>query len=428
MSIKQLLAAWSGVPLAIDSAGLNRFVAEHDPEEDKFNGVRRDPIHGRIENGIGFLDIEGALAARSNGWLESYEDILGETLKLAADDSVKGVLLRLDTPGGEFSGAIKLAESLRAIGAEKPIWTVADDFAASAGQLILAQGNKAFVERNGHVGSIGVIMVHFDVTKALSDFGFKVTHIRNGARKAEGGPFEKLSEKARDGFQASVDEAFSTFVAQVVAGRGGKITSEQIIETESILLSAKEGLALGLVDGFATSAEAMEQMKSQFGTANPGQVFVAADTGAALRASEETPGTQEEKEGHDMAEKAVAAAPTGPAPEAKEPYSLESVAEGVAKKGLQEAEVKEARRDQIESACAIAGLGIKEVQAFVASDKTAKQVSAELVDQRAEDDEKNETASHSAPSVSEGGPADMLAAADRYCEQHNLKPVALGGV
>ena len=353
---RELIAAWSGKLLAIEESGLARLMSDDDVVS--VAGKRRAPLHGDIENGIGFLDIEGPLAARSSWWAESYEDILSETLRLSSEGA-KGILLRLDTPGGEFSGGINLAQSLRAIGAETPIWTVADDFAASAGQLILAQGSQSFADRNGHVGSIGVIMTHFDMTGLLNKFGVKATIIRDGARKAEGGPFESLSDKAQARLQESVAQAKAAFVAEVVAGRGGKVTSEEIIDTESILVSAKEGLALGLVDGFATAAEAMEQMKSRFGTSNPSMGFVAGHTGAAIKATEEQPDITV-KENNNMADTNAAAA-ANPAAVAEPTYQIvDPPAPSADSLKLRKMEADMARRDQIENACAIAGLSLAE--------------------------------------------------------------------
>ena len=117
--------------------------------------------------GIAVIPIHGTLVKRTLGLeaasgLTSYQDI-GAMLDAAlADPGVTGILLDVDSPGGEASGSFELARRVREAAAAKPIWAVANDAAFSAAYAIASSAERIVVTETGGVGSIGVIALHID--------------------------------------------------------------------------------------------------------------------------------------------------------------------------------------------------------------------------------------------------------------------------
>ena len=111
------------------------------------------------------IPVVGSLVRRTVGLdpasgFTSYAEIAGMVDAAISDPSVEGILLDIDSPGGEAGGVFELGERLRAADAVKPIWAVASDAAYSAAYAIGCAASRLVVTRTGGVGSIGVIAMH----------------------------------------------------------------------------------------------------------------------------------------------------------------------------------------------------------------------------------------------------------------------------
>lgn len=117
--------------------------------------------------GIAVIPIYGTLVRRSMGLeaasgLMSYAEIDAHLTAALADPQVSGILLELDSPGGEAGGVFELAQRIRAANAIKPIWAHANDAAYSAAYAIAAAADRLTLSQTAGVGSIGVIALHVD--------------------------------------------------------------------------------------------------------------------------------------------------------------------------------------------------------------------------------------------------------------------------
>lgn len=201
--------------------------------------------------GIAVIPIYGTLVRRALGLeaasgLTSYGEI-GTMLEAAlADPAVTGILLDVDSPGGEAGGMFELAERIRAADAVKPIWAIASDSAFSAAYALACAASRLVVTRTGGVGSIGVIAMHVDQSVRDAQEGFRYTAITAGARKNDFSPHEKLSSEAAARLQAEVDRLYGLFVAHVVAMRN--LDEELVRGTEAALYFGPEAIAAGLAD------------------------------------------------------------------------------------------------------------------------------------------------------------------------------------
>lgn len=205
--------------------------------------------------GIAVIPIYGTLVRRALGLeaasgLTSYGEI-GATLEAAlADPAVTGILLDVDSPGGEAGGVFELAERIRAADAVKPVWAIASDSAFSAAYALACAASRLVVTRTGGVGSVGVIAMHVDQSVRDAQEGFRYTAITAGARKNDFSPHEQLSNEAAARLQAEVDRLYGIFVAHVAAMRG--LDEDLVRSTEAGLFFGPEAVAAGLADGEAS--------------------------------------------------------------------------------------------------------------------------------------------------------------------------------
>jgi signal peptide peptidase SppA len=205
--------------------------------------------------GIAVIPIYGTLVRRALGLdaasgLTSYGEI-GAMLDAAlADPAVTGILLDVDSPGGEAGGVFELAERIRAADAVKPVWAIASDSAFSAAYALACAASRLVVTRTGGVGSVGVIAMHVDQSVRDAKEGFHYTAITAGARKNDFSPHEQLSDEAAARLQAEVDRLYGIFVAHVAAMRG--LDEAGTRATEAGLYFGTEAVAAGLADDEAS--------------------------------------------------------------------------------------------------------------------------------------------------------------------------------
>lgn len=202
---------------------------------------------------VGVIAVEGTLVHKG-AWLgthcgmTSYQALSDQIAECRADPSITGIVFEFDTPGGEVSGAFDCAAALRELSAEKETLAICTDMAYSAGYLLASQCRQIVVPPSGGVGSIGVITMHVDMSKALADAGVAVTIIAAGAHKADGNPYEPLPADVRNRIEAEVEEARVMFAEAVQEGRGSRLTAEAALETEAQCFGGVMAVNAGLAD------------------------------------------------------------------------------------------------------------------------------------------------------------------------------------
>ena len=152
----------------------------------------RTPPRGyEVVDGVAVVPITGMLVHRlgimgSALGMTGCDGIAASVGQALDDPAVRGVLLDIDSPGGEIAGCFSLADAIFAARGRKPIWAVADEIAYSAAYAIASAADRVLVPRSGGVGSIGIIALFADVSRGLEAEGITVNVIAFGARKADG--------------------------------------------------------------------------------------------------------------------------------------------------------------------------------------------------------------------------------------------------
>ncbi len=284
--LPQLASRLIGTPLLIHRPKLDVILSVVGPRiglaeghvRPAFNLAAYEPQPARpAPAGIAVIPIHGSLVKRAQGieaasGLVAYNDIAAQLDHALADPQVAGILLDIDSPGGEASGSFELARRLRDAAAIKPLWAVANDAAYSAAYALACAASRLYVTETGGVGSIGVIALHVDQSVKDANDGYRYTAITAGARKNDCSPHEPLSEYARTELQQEVDRLYAIFSGHVAQMRGLPI--DAVSATEAALYFGANAVSQGLADGVHTFESTLSEFQQFLSTRNrlPSQV------------------------------------------------------------------------------------------------------------------------------------------------------------
>ncbi len=215
--------------------------------------------------GIAVIPVVGSLVRRTLGLdpasgFTSYAEIAGMVDAALSDPSVEGIVLDIDSPGGEAGGVFELGERIRAADAIKPVWAVSADSAFSAAYAIGCSASRLMVSRTGGVGSIGVIAMHVDQTARDAQQGYRYTPITAGDHKNDFSPHEKLGPEAHARLQAEVDRLYSMFVDHVAAMR--KLDADAVRATEAGIYFGMDAVTAGLADAVGSLDAVLAEFSS----------------------------------------------------------------------------------------------------------------------------------------------------------------------
>lgn len=240
---------------------------------------RTDKPYAITEGGVALLPVVGTLVQRGDS-LDAMSGLIGynrieRSLSAMIDDpEVRGIVLEIDSPGGEANGCFDLARRIVEARDAKPIWAVANEQAFSAAYALACAAGRLVVPPTGLVGSIGVIAMHVDQSKRDSSQGYSYTAVFAGARKNDFSSHAPLSPKAEATLQSEVDRLYGIFTSHVAAARG--IDEKVVRGTEAGLLDPETALAGGFVDAIASFGETVAALEAQINRMPGGTAIFAA--------------------------------------------------------------------------------------------------------------------------------------------------------
>lgn len=350
--------------------------------------------HQGTASRLAVIEVNGTLLHRAHGmdaWSGActYEATREEIRAALNDYGCDGIMLRIDSCGGEVNGLESLGQFIYQSRGAKPIWCAVDDVAFSAAYWIASACDRIFVSGTGMVGSVGVIAMHSDQSKFDSEIGLKYTTIFAGARKNDLNPHEPLADGARARVQADVDELYEKFVAAVAKHRG--ITAEAVRATEADVYRGEECILRGLADKMGDYETAMAAMAAH--VANTKLKPATASAKAAINPKGE----------RAMPEELNPDATIMPEDDKKKDQatsSTEQPDEPAAAKRLADAVPIRvtATFEQVAELCETQGLGIKEAREIHAMGKTREEVAIHLLTSRRQAELSAPVRSHVAPS------------------------------
>ena len=216
---------------------------------------------------VAIIPVEGSLVHKG-GWLESYsgetsyQGLQTQVSRALRDPSVKGVAFEVDSYGGEVSGAFETADMIAELSAAKPTIAILSDHAYSAGYLMASAARQIVVPEQGGVGSIGVITMHTDMSRALEAAGLKITILSAGEHKADGNPLQPLPEGVAAQILAELEAMREGFAGRVAAYRGRRLSFESAMATEARVFTGADGVKAGLADATGHPFQAFQAFVS----------------------------------------------------------------------------------------------------------------------------------------------------------------------
>lgn len=205
-------------------------------------------------NGVVTVPIMGGIVQRcdpcweSMGFFASSERISRTMRAIEVDKSVDTVVLNIDSPGGGLYGLQEAVDAIYQLRQSKQVIAIANSMACSAAYAIGSAASVFVAAPGADVGSVGVYVMHVSYADALAKDGVAVTFVKAPEGKADGNPFEALSEDARKHIQASVDQAYDWLVSTIARNRG--VSAKVVRETygQGRVVGAQDALAAGMID------------------------------------------------------------------------------------------------------------------------------------------------------------------------------------
>ena len=212
-----------------------------------------------VGDAVAIIRVEGVIA--SGGSSTSYiggafsDEIVKYLARAEADDWVKAIVLRIDSPGGGVVASNEIYERLLEI--NKPIVASMGETAASGGYYVACAADKIVANPATMTGSIGVISQIVGLEELLEKVGVEVIVIKSGSHKDIGGFHRDMTEEERALFQAMIDEVYRGFVQIVALSR--RLPEERVRElADGRAYTGQQAQQLGLVDELGNLPRAVE--------------------------------------------------------------------------------------------------------------------------------------------------------------------------
>jgi protease IV len=184
---------------------------------------------------------------RIDGLITGDQKTMDLLKKVAEEDRVKAVILRIDSPGGTTAGSEAVYDAVRKIAAKKPVVAVMDTVAASGGYITALAADRIVARGNTITGSIGVIFSMPEFSKLLDTVGVTMEELKSGDLKAEPSPYKPMSEKARAVSMELVNDGFVWFKGLVAERRNLPMPTVDVL-SDGRVYTGRQAVANKLID------------------------------------------------------------------------------------------------------------------------------------------------------------------------------------
>ena len=203
------------------------------------------------------VGIDKVALVKVEGLLVSSEQVVDELTDYAEDESVKAIVIRIDSPGGgvvvsqEIFNAVKNAKK-----EGKKIVVSMGTVAASGGYYVAAAADKIIANPGTLTGSIGVKMEFANVEKLLEKIGVKGMIVKAGEYKDMGSPFRDMTDQEKKLLQGVIDDVHNQFIEAVAEGRQLPAADVRAI-ADGRIFTGRQALDLKLVDQMGDLADSI---------------------------------------------------------------------------------------------------------------------------------------------------------------------------
>ncbi|MGN0438087.1 MAG: signal peptide peptidase SppA [Lachnospiraceae bacterium] len=218
------------------------------------------PVRGTIQASSGSNGMSSSTDNYDHDFLMSYVD------ELIENDANKGIILRMDTPGGTVYEADELYLKLEEYKekTKRPIWAYMESTCCSGGVYIASSADEQYANRNTTTGSIGVIISTYNMTELYKKLGIEEINIVSDKNKDMGSAGKRMTAEQKEIYQSVVDEAYEQFVDIVAKGRNMSVEEVKKL-ADGRIYTARQAVENGLIDGIKGSEEFDAYVKEQSG-------------------------------------------------------------------------------------------------------------------------------------------------------------------
>jgi protease-4 len=206
----------------------------------------------------GFSEGSGVGLVEVNGMIVDSKEPIRQLRHFLKKDSVKAVVLRIDSPGGVVGPSQEIYEEVRKLAARKKVVVSMGSLAASGGYYIASPATVIYANPGTITASIGVLIKFSNLEGLFGKLGISSTTIKTGSFKDAGAPDRPLSPEDRAMFQAVIDSTHEQFVKAVAEGR--KLPVEEVRKiADGRILSGEQAKTAKLVDKLGNLQDAIEE-------------------------------------------------------------------------------------------------------------------------------------------------------------------------
>lgn len=238
----------------------------------------REMQHLQVVGRMAIIPVHGVLVARRGTInaaceeLVSYERLRTQITAALNHEFVEEIVLDFHTGGGHAMGCKELADFIRASTATKPITALVNFAAYSAGYFLAAACSRIVCSPTAGVGSIGVIIETFEVSRMEEEAGIVFNTFFRGDHKNDGSPHEPITDQAVAEINHKLDVHYTVFTDAIAAYRA--MSTDEVVATQARLYTAEDALAAKLIDEIAPAQDAVDAIAQRYSSqsSNTGSV------------------------------------------------------------------------------------------------------------------------------------------------------------
>ena len=201
---------------------------------------------------IAVVEIEGIIM--------DTKDVLEDIVRFRDDKDIKGVIVRINSPGGSTGPTQEIFREIKKLREKKPVYISMGAVCASGGYYIASGGNKIYALPSTITGSIGVIMENVVMEDLFKKIGIQAEPIKAGTYKDMGSPFRKMKQEERAYIQEILDSIHNQFIKDIAESR--KMNVEIVKQyADGRVFTGIQAKSFGLVDVIGTYYDTIEDMK-----------------------------------------------------------------------------------------------------------------------------------------------------------------------
>ena len=219
---------------------------------------------GKGDGYTALIEIRGMIADKEPA---SADNIITSLRAAFEDTKVKGVVLRINSPGGSPVQSGYVYDEIRRLRGEHPdikVYAVITDLGASGAYYIASAADQIYADKASLVGSIGVTAAGYGFVGTMEKLGVERRAYTSGEHKSFLDPFQPQKDDETKFWQGVLDTTHKQFIASVKAGRGERLKDKDHPELFSGLIwSGEQALQLGLIDGLGSSSSVARDVIGQ---------------------------------------------------------------------------------------------------------------------------------------------------------------------